>query len=1129
MTFKSERKNEPLWIISHFLLVIFVIIFEFWAIKTEAATVTINNNGAQCPIEGASGGLKIYVGDNSQFQVERCAANGTTPYSRQFYHSGTVPPSTAIYNSIYLRVGSTIFGAPSSGGVSGTTAWTAVSNTGGSSLGSGTTTTVYKGVVSTRTYTVTQTVSYVFPNDFYTIKLDVSVPAGNTADLKLYHRTDLQLDGDDYGQCIIDSSFPSFVGADNTARAYYAGYRQRSLASVWNRYFCGYWSDPLSYIGNTPYNLPNTATATTQNLDVGAAVQWNIGTVANTTFTAEYDFTFSVKIPSLTKRFGPVDGDNDHISSSGATIPLTFTLSNVPGYPAQGLIRFTDTLPSGVTVIGTPTSPQCGGTVTKGTSGGMDTITVNNAVLSGGMASCAITVNVTASAPGIYVNAPSNISNLNNLLNFANAKLTVLGVDYGDAPDTAVGVSVGNYNTTTADNGPRHALVTTPTLFLGSIAPDADSGTLQDTGASIDDTTDSPDDEDGITLPTAANLGQSLSVPVVINGSGYLNAWFDWNRDGDFLDTGEKIANDQNVATGTLNLNITVPATASIGQTYARFRLCSTTANCNAPSSASVATDGEVEDYPLTVTNATSLDISKTTSTPSINAGEMALYTITITNTGTLTATGIKITDTLANGFTYIDTSAISVNGVPLSADAYQILTTGTQTPSTPQWDTNPSGGFSINAGQSMVIQFRTGVAISVSDGIYNNSVSAISANTPTSFFQGEKNTEEDVTVIAAPFTVTGTVFKDSGTSGGTANNGIQDGVETGLAGVTVKLTDCGGITYSTASTNGTGGYSLPTTDVPTGTVCVEQSNLSGYISTGANVGGSITPVGYTRVSVDNISFTLVANTSYSGINFGDVPVNQFITDGTKTGNAGSTVLYPHTFVAKTGGTISFSLPGATASPALTGWTETLYTDSNCNGNLDSGETQTVTTAIPVLEGSQLCLILKEFIPASVPLGATNLATVKANFVYTNASPTLSSNYTRQDLTAVSDASLTLKKMVRNVTVDSSGSPNWQVNNTAKSGETLEYQISYTNNGATPISSLTIKDATPAYTSFVSALAGSFPGNLTNCTKTTPSSATAVLCSSVDTPGGTGGIEWKFTGSLLPGASGIVTFKVKLD
>ena len=57
---------------------------------------------------------------------------------------------------------------------------------------------------------------------------------------------------------------------------------------------------------------------------------------------------------------------------------------------------------------------------------------------------------------------------------------------------------------------------------------------------------------------------------------------------------------------------------------------------------------------------------------------------------------------------------------------------------------------------------------------------------------------------------LSGTVFKDAGTGGGTANNGVRDGGETGLPGVTVRLTNSTGTTtHDTAVTDGAGSYTL--------------------------------------------------------------------------------------------------------------------------------------------------------------------------------------------------------------------------------------------------------------------------------------------------------------------------------
>jgi uncharacterized repeat protein (TIGR01451 family) len=384
-------------------------------------------------------------------------------------------------------------------------------------------------------------------------------------------------------------------------------------------------------------------------------------------------------------------------------------------------------------------------------------------------------------------------------------------------------------------------------------------------------------------------------------------------------------------------------------------------------------------------------------------------------------------------------------------------------------------------------------------------------------------------------------VFKDSGTGGGTANNGIQNSNELGIAGVSVKLTNCAASTYATAITDGAGNYSLSLAGVSAGAVCVEQTNLSGYISIGANTIGASPAITYTISTADKISFTLASSTSYSSLNFADVPVNQFLTDGSQAGIAGATLTYPHTFIASTGGTVAFSLPTATASPVIAGWGEVLYTDANCNGVLDGSEGTTAllpTDTTTVTEGQTICLIQKEFISANAAQGSSNLVPVRATFVYTNATsvtatvPVAIANaiLNRQDLTTVSSNALVLRKEVRNVDKDLLVSPttkDWKTSNTAKSGETLEYRLTYTNNGAEVINgtTLNINDATPAFTTFVSGLCetatAATPTSLGTCSLTKTLNASFV-----------GTLKWSFTGAtskLSSGASGFVTYKVKVD
>lgn len=200
--------------------------------------------------------------------------------------------------------------------------------------------------------------------------------------------------------------------------------------------------------------------------------------------------------------------------------------------------------------------------------------------------------------------------------------------DVGDAP-----ISYGN---------PSHTL---SGIRLGA-SVDADSGLLNSPGATGDDTNNT-DDEDGVTLTPLLPVGEITIVPVSIqNGSGFLNAWFDWNADGDFNDAGEQMVTNQAVAAGTVNLNVPVPATAIIGPTFARFRVCTNNTaldNCSTP--VGTVQSGEVEDYQFQVSR--KLTLNKITA--GIAGGA---FGFTLTNTGQTTGT---VTTAAANTATQVD------------------------------------------------------------------------------------------------------------------------------------------------------------------------------------------------------------------------------------------------------------------------------------------------------------------------------------------------------------------------------------------------------------------------------------------------------------------------------------------
>jgi uncharacterized repeat protein (TIGR01451 family) len=170
--------------------------------------------------------------------------------------------------------------------------------------------------------------------------------------------------------------------------------------------------------------------------------------------------------------------------------------------------------------------------------------------------------------------------------------------DFGDAPDT--------YHTTFAAGGPRHAVKSTSTLFLGTCVDgemDASNplnglGDDSVSGGVVAGTCVGNDDEDGVGFPTPLAACTTASVAVTASQAGKLDAWIDFNANGVFDEPAERIATSQNIAAGANTLNVAVPCGAVPGPSYSRFRLSSGgSLGIGGP-----AIDGEVEDHRVTLT-----------------------------------------------------------------------------------------------------------------------------------------------------------------------------------------------------------------------------------------------------------------------------------------------------------------------------------------------------------------------------------------------------------------------------------------------------------------------------------------------------------------------------------------------
>jgi len=151
--------------------------------------------------------------------------------------------------------------------------------------------------------------------------------------------------------------------------------------------------------------------------------------------------------------------------------------------------------------------------------------------------------------------------------------------DFGDAPSPYP---------TLAPDGPRHTIAAG--LFLGAGVTGDEDG--QPTAAANGDSLD-----DGVVFNDRLLADSAVTITVTASAGGLLDAWIDFNGDGDWNDDGEQIFASKPLVAGQNILEILTPPTTATGISYARFRFSS--AGGLLPTGS--APDGEVEDYVVTL------------------------------------------------------------------------------------------------------------------------------------------------------------------------------------------------------------------------------------------------------------------------------------------------------------------------------------------------------------------------------------------------------------------------------------------------------------------------------------------------------------------------------------------------
>ena len=882
----------------------------------------------------------------------------------------------------------------------------------------------------------------------------------------------------------------------------------------------------------------------------------NTANGGGSTIAATAPLKVRLAAPTVAKSFSP----SSIVANTAST--MTLTITNPSTTQAITGVEWSDIFPAGLKVFTTPAfTNSCGGTVSAGNVANDTSIALSGATVpfnAGGTASCSISVAVTstvvAASPGMTNTTGAVTSTNANTSGTASANLIVtappltaptiakafLQPSIGSGDISTIRFTLGSANTEILNDANF-----TDTLTNMSVA----STTLGGTCAGV---TNNPALTIGATGANALNLtvpnlppgGCAVEVQVTSSNLG-INP----NSVSGVTTTLTLIAG---AGAGPVNLTVLTkptinkafsPATIANGGTSTiTFSLGNSNASAltnanftdtlNNMSLASTAVGGTctgVTNSPTLVVGATGADALNLT-VPNLPAGGCTVVVdVTSTTAGVLpnTASGVTTTQTPTVGAaSNTATLTVGAGGVSLYGTVYNDTNhnlqrdAGEGATALPLYAKLVVMGGAV-ASQQVLVNVSTGAYqfASISAGNYfillddNNILNDVTPTVPVGWVGTEMPDFRRSNIQVAMVDLqnlnfglfnggklSGVVFGDTGVGGTvlTPNDGIKNGAEAGIAGVNVKVTNSAGTdTFDTTVTDGDGRYTLwiPGIGV-TATLKVVETNLSGDISTGASVGN--TGGSYDRTS-DSITFGNVSGGIFTGVNFGDVPVNRFVANGQQSGAPGNVVFYPHQFNAGSGGEVSITVTSAASWPVV------LYRDSNCNGVIDAGE-NVISAAITVLASEQICLINKVTIPPGTALGAQDTATLQASFRYTNASPTLTAGAFVIDSTTsgVGASGLVLTKATDKIT--------------ASVGEVITYTVTYLNNGSQPISTIVISDATPTYTSFVAASCGPLPAAISACVMTTVPSVGAV-----------GSIRWQLSGSLNSASSGQVIFSVKVD
>lgn len=541
---------------------------------------------------------------------------------------------------------------------------------------------------------------------------------------------------------------------------------------------------------------------------------------------------------------------------------------------------------------------------------------------------------------------------------------------------------------------------------------------------------------------------------------------------------------------------------------------------------------GTSNTVPFNVTQTAAVTLTGETVPGPANPGSTVSFTNTVKNTG--------------NGTDTFNITLAATNSFP-SGTTFQLFKAGGTTPLV---DTNGDGIIDtgpLAAGASSSVILKATLPPNAT-----NTNAPFSINkTATSVFDSSKSSM-DADVLSA--------IKNSSvdlTNNSAAANGVPGfGAGPEAAAQATNSVNPGNTTVFTLVANNTGpspdtyDFSASTVagfgsiNLPVGWTVTFKASVSGACnSTGATIinsgtvaaAGNVTvcavvtvPAGY-KAGTEELYFRVLSPTSgvidtlHDAVAVNAVRALSLTPNGAGQTYPGGSYVYTHTLinngnVTEGNGTLSsITLPYVNNQ---TGWTSTLYYDSNNNGVLDAADPLITGALNAVLSaglsaGQAITVFDKVIAPSGAVPGSVNATTITVTTSLgtypVGSTPALS---VATDSTTVIAGNLTLvKTQALDAACDGTADGAYTTGNLdAKPGACVLYQITVTNVGSADATSVVVSDTTPTYTKV----------------SVVPTTSLGSIASGAPAVGGVGGFS-ATVGTLTSSQSAVVSFGVKID